>query len=76
MRRRARWLVGYASAPTLIRPDFRQGIPVWEPRNPLTCYPAPCVDPDEVRPLDTIFAVKRPLGWLRRFGIHVERRRS
>jgi hypothetical protein len=66
LRRRARWLVAYACAPVAIRPDFDNGIPKWEPRNPLTCYPAPRVDPDDPRPDDVIFAVMRPLGWLRR----------
>jgi hypothetical protein len=66
LRRRARWLVAYACAPVAIRPDFDNGIPKWEPRNPLTCYPAPQVDPDDPRPDDVIFAVLRPLGWLRR----------
>jgi hypothetical protein len=66
LRRRARWLTAYASAPVAIRPNTELGIPTWEPRNPLTAYPAPCTDPDDMTPDDVIFAVKRRLGWLRR----------
>lgn len=72
MRRRARWLVGYGSAPAVIRPKFTDpadptaGYPCWEPRDPLTCYPAPAINPDELRPADCIFAVRRPLRWIRK----------
>lgn len=66
MRRRARWLVGYASAPATIRPDFTRGIPRWEPRDPLSSYPAPSLDPDDVTPADAIFATRRSKGMLMR----------
>ena len=43
--KRARWFIGYASAPAVIRPDTRRGIPMWELRDPLSAYPAPNPDP-------------------------------
>lgn len=65
--KRARWFVAYASAPALIRPDKRRGIPVWELRDPRSAYPAPNPDPAGVCPDDCIFAVKRTLGWIQSF---------
>lgn len=62
--KRARWFIGYASAPAVIRPDKRRGIPVWELRDPLSCYPAPNPDPAGICPDDCIFAVQRRLGWI------------
>jgi hypothetical protein len=66
MRRRARFLIGYGASPVAIRPDFERGIPRWEPRNPLTAFPAPTLDPDDLCPSDTIYAVRRTLASLRR----------
>lgn len=65
MRRRARWLVGYGAAPVVIRPDFDKEIPLWHLRDPLTAYPAPCVDPDDMTPPDCIFSFTRTLDWLK-----------
>lgn len=65
LRRRARHLVGYSASPVLIRPDFKRGIPMWEPRNPLSAFPAATLDPDDLTPEDCIFAVKRTLRELR-----------
>lgn len=65
MRRRARWLVGYGAAPVVIRPDFDKEIPLWHLRDPLTTFPAPCVDPDDMTPPDCIFSYTRTLDWLR-----------
>lgn len=65
MRRRARWLVGYASAPAVIRPDYNRRMPVWEIRDPLSAYPAPTSDPDDITPTDCIFTFYKGLGWLR-----------
>ena len=62
IRRRARWLVGYGVAPVVIRPWWERGIARWDPRDPLGCYPAPTLDPDDMCPPDVIFAVKRSLG--------------
>lgn len=65
MRRRARWLVGYGAAPVVIRPDMKNEIPMWHLRDPLTTYPAPCVDSDDMAPPDCIFSYTRSLDWLR-----------
>jgi hypothetical protein len=65
LRRRARWLIAYASAPAYICPDFRRGIPRWEPIDPLAVYPAPTADPDDLTPPDVIWSVTQPLGWIR-----------
>lgn len=65
-RRRARWLIGYGIAPVILRPDFKKRLPRWEPRDPLTTYPAPTQDPDEITPPDCIFTYQRPWWWIRR----------
>ena len=62
-RKRARWLVGYAAAPVVMRPNFRKQIPAWQTADPLTTYPAP-MDSTELIPADAIMAYKRALGWL------------
>lgn len=66
MRRRARWLVGYGASPVVIRPDFERNIPMWHCRDPLTTFPAPSIDLDEMQPPDCIFSFTRSLSWLRR----------
>lgn len=63
-RKRARWLIGYAAAPAIVRPDPIRQIPVWEIRDPLCTYAAPMTDPDGMCPDDCIFAVTRRLDWL------------
>jgi hypothetical protein len=65
LRQRARYLVGYGSAPVIIKPDFDKGIPRWDRRNPLTCYPAQCNDETDLTPDDCIFAVKLSLREIR-----------
>lgn len=65
MRRRARWLVGYGFAPALIRPDYNARIPRWEIRDPLSAYPSPTQDPDDICPTDAIFTYFKSYGWLR-----------
>lgn len=62
--RRSRHLLGYASSPVLIRPDFKSGVPGWQIRNPLRCYPAATTNPDDVDPSDVIFTHARTLAWL------------
>jgi len=61
LRRRARHLIGYGCTPVVIRPNWELGIPRWEPRDPLGCYPAPMTDPDDLTPTDVIFALKKSL---------------
>lgn len=64
MRRRARHLIGYSSTPVLIRGDRTKQMPRWEVRDPLTCYPASMLDPDDMVPPDCIFHGSRPLAWI------------
>jgi hypothetical protein len=61
--KRARWLIAYASAPVIIRPDQDRHIPCWEERDPLGTYPAP-MRASEMCPQDCIFAYERRLAWL------------
>jgi hypothetical protein len=61
-RRRARWLVGYSSAPVIIRPDPVRSIPKWQERNPLTALPPPG---DDLDPPNMIFSFRKSLAWLR-----------
>lgn len=63
LRRRARWLLGYATAPVMIRPG--KEIPRWDLRDPLSTFPAPSLDPDEITPPDCIFGFKRSIEWCR-----------
>lgn len=62
LRRRARHLIGYSMSPVLIRPG-NKGYPIWEVRDPLTCFPAPTPE-DDLLPPDVIFCVKRSLRWI------------
>lgn len=64
LRRRARWLQGYACAPVCIRPSSLKNIPCWYVRDPLTTYPAPDADPDTLTPEDVIFAFKKTISWI------------
>lgn len=64
LRRRARWLQGYACAPVCIRPSGLKNIPCWYVRDPLSTYPAPDADPDSITPSDVIFSFRKNLGWL------------
>lgn len=61
-RKRARWLLGYATAPVVIRPDKKRGIPRWHERDPMTSYWPPGCD---MTPPDMIFTFRRTLRWLR-----------
>ena len=63
-RKRSKWLVAYATAPALIRPDFKRGIPQWQLPDPLATYPGPTSDPDDICPPDAILAYRRTLSWL------------
>lgn len=62
-RKRARWLMGYASAPVMIRPDPVRQVPLWQARNPMTALGPPG---DDLDPVNMIFSFKKPLAWLRR----------
>ncbi len=64
LRRRARWLQGYACAPVCVRPSARTNIPTWYVRDPLSTYPSPDADPDCLTPDNVIYAFKKSLGWI------------
>lgn len=64
-RKRSRWLVAYACAPAILRPDFKRQIPMWQLTDPLSTFPAPMTNPDDICPTDGILAYKRTLAWLR-----------
>lgn len=63
--RRARHLVAYGCSPVMLRPWAKHGIARWQIRDPLSTFPAACVDADDMEPADCIFAYRRTLGWLR-----------
>lgn len=56
---RARYYVGYGNSPVKIGPDLARGIPSWELRSPLSCYPAPTHDITDVHPTDCISTYPR-----------------
>jgi len=62
--RRCRHLVGYGSNPVILRPDKTYRHARWEPRDPLSCYPAPTAKLDSVTPDNCIFPVTRTFDWL------------
>jgi hypothetical protein len=69
MRMRARYLIGYATAPVVVRPRppkatrraSSRPIPYWQLRDPLTALPPPG---DDLDPSDCIFTFKRTYSWL------------
>jgi hypothetical protein len=78
LRKRARYLVGYATAPVVIRPRppnspgrRMRDIPYWQLRDPLTALPPPG---DELDPPDCIFTFKKTYRWLRDTYPEVARR--
>lgn len=64
--KRARWLVAYATAPVLIRPDRATRQPRWEPRTSLETYPSTPRDSLDIHPDDCVFAYLRTFDWLAR----------
>lgn len=69
VRRRSRHLTAYGMSavslsPVSLDPNDKRQIPHWRVRNPLATFPAPMIDPDNMEPVDCIFADRRPLGWL------------
>ncbi|TSA57461.1 MAG: hypothetical protein D4R39_02335 [Methylophilaceae bacterium] len=64
MRRRARWLIGYASSPVILRPDTKWGAARWDIRDPLNTFPSSGEDPDEMTPQNCIFTYTRSRAWM------------
>lgn len=70
LRRRSRHLTAYGMTVVSISPvsvddNDQREIPHWRVRNPLSTYPAPMIDPDNMEPTDCIFMDRRPLAWLK-----------
>jgi hypothetical protein len=63
-RRRARWLLGYACAPAVIKPNAKLGIPEWHARDPLTTFPSAPARHDDMTPENVVFSFVRSFGWL------------
>jgi hypothetical protein len=61
VRKRALHLFGYGTSPVCVRPQMmmKERIPSWYVRNPLSSYPGPRLDDDEMVPPDCIFLTKR-----------------
>lgn len=64
MRRRARWLIGYASSPVVLRPDTKWGAARWDVRDPLNTFPSTGEDPDSITPDNCIFTYTRSRAWM------------
>lgn len=69
LRRRARYLLGYASSPVSIsfmglNPLDKRQIPHWRVLNPMSVFPAPTIDINDIEPSDCIHAYQQPLSWL------------
>ena len=65
MRRRARWFIGYASAPVILRPDSKWGCARWDMRNPLDTFSSTDSDPNSLTPDNVIFTYSQSLNWLK-----------
>lgn len=61
--RRARWLLAYAAAPVIVRPDPVIQCPRWDPHNPMDVFPSR-VHLDCFTPHDVIVRHKRNYHWL------------
>lgn len=59
------YLIGYGSAPLVIVPDFKEGIPRLTMRNPLNTFPNDEIDKAHSMPIDCGFAYTRSAEWLR-----------
>ncbi|HSN10522.1 MAG TPA: hypothetical protein VLS51_00225, partial [Propionibacteriaceae bacterium] len=64
MKNRARNLVAYGLAPTVVRYCPVRKMPTWEVRSPLEAFPALDRIPGTTMPTDVIFAYQRTVGWL------------
>lgn len=69
LRRRARYLLGYAASPISIswlplNPSDKRDMPHWRVLNPMCAFPAPTLDVNDIEPSDCILAYNQPLRWL------------
>jgi len=64
--RRARHLLAYGASPVLIRPghSYEHGVPTWHVRSPLSTFPGPRPNPDDMTPNDCIFAYSVSYGFI------------
>lgn len=70
LRQRARWLVGYSSAPVLVTPNYTTGMPCYEPRNPAMTLPAPKRNRYDVEVDDCLFSYRWTARALReKYGV-------
>lgn len=72
MKHRARHLIAYGIAPTIVRLHPKTKLPLWEIRNPLTTYPSLEYEPGTSRPIDVIFAYRRKVSWLVQRGYELK----
>ena len=69
MRRRARYLLGYAASPVSVsfmalNPLDKRDIPHWRVLNPMSVFPSPTVDVNDIEPANCIHATLQTLSWL------------
>jgi len=64
MKQRARRIIAYGMAPTVMRWDYDDHRPVWHIRHPMETFPSPDIEPGKISPEDCIFSFKRTAGWL------------
>ena len=69
LRRRARYILGYACSPVSIsfmavNPSDKRQMPHWRVLNPMAAFPAPTPDVNDIEPADCILAYNQPLRWL------------
>lgn len=69
---RARHLIGYASSPVCLSPDFDQGIPAFEAWDPLGTYPAKCARRQDITPTDCIRAFTQPWSYIKAKYAHAD----
>ena len=63
--RKARQFVGYGVTATILTPDFERRIPRWVNVDPLTVYPSPTADPDDITPDDCIVLYMQSGRWIK-----------
>lgn len=69
----ARWMLAYASAPTIVRPAMVRGqwTVKWAQRSPLSCYPASTPSHLDMQPADVLFASSHNASTVERGYAHM-----